>query len=162
MGIDAVFADHPVESAAQAFPGGVGRRVGLAVGDVVQTGDAGGGRERVGVEGALVGDAAAAVPTGLIAHLDLGDELPLPGDGATGEPAGQDLGQRGHVGGDAEFFLVAAGAEAEPGDDFVEDQRHVQLGADGAQLADPFHIGGAAAAAGAGRLQDDAGVVAGR
>ena len=62
-------------------------------------------------------------------------------DHADRKPAGEALAVGHHVGADAEIFLRAAGGEAEADEDLVEDQDDAALGADLAQLLQPFAIG---------------------
>ena len=62
-------------------------------------------------------------------------------DHADGEAAGEALAVGHHVGANAEIFLGAAGGEAEADEDFVEDQHDAALGADLAQLLQPFGVG---------------------
>ncbi len=59
------------------------------------------------------------------------------------QAAGEALAVGHHVGLDAEIFLGAAGGEAEADEHLVEDQDDAALGADLAQLLQPFGVGGA-------------------
>src|SRR6185503_4351660 len=91
-------------------------------------------------------DAATAVPAGAAGvELEDGEEVGAAGDGAAGEAAGEDFGERGYV---RHFWtpprsahphavggLGAAGGAAEAGDDFVEDEEGALLLGEGAEGA---------------------------
>src|SRR5215216_7920062 len=92
--VDFAAGEGVVHLAGEAGGGLVRLFVGLAGGDDRQGGGAGGGGERVGVEGAGVGDAAGGRV--LRVEFDLVEDVGAAGDGAAGQAAGEDLGERTH------------------------------------------------------------------
>ena len=126
-----------------------------ALGDDLQRGEPGRGRQRIGVEGPLLQNAFEAVLVQLTFEgLDLQD-VALADDRATRQAAGHDLGQGSDVGRDAIDLLGAARAVAEAGDHLVEDQHHAALGGERAQVTQKRHAGGDDAVGSAAGLDDD-------
>jgi hypothetical protein len=126
----------------QLLAGLAGPRLERGVGAQLEGGDAGRGRERVGVEGAGVGHALGPVPVGLAAEGHHRHDLALAAEGTAGQTPGHDLGQRGEIGRDAVVLLGPAGRIAEAGDHLVEDEHHPEACGDRAQLLQVPRNGG--------------------
>ena len=90
--------------------------------DHVQTGAARGGRQRVGVERALVDDLTLAV----LERDQLHDVAPA-ANSTTRQPPSDDLGQRGQIGRNAGQILDASRRPAEARHDLVEDEEDTVL-----------------------------------
>ena len=147
-----------VESGLQAGSHGVGPFIDRLVGQQLQGRRPGGCRERVGVEGAGVVDAAHVVPIGVAAVGNHVYDVGLAAHRAAGQPAGDYLGHGGQVGRYAVERLHPAGRGAEAGYHFVENQHYFVLRGEFPQALQ-IHRGieGHLAHVGARRLQDERG-----
>ena len=101
--------------------------------------DAGGGRQRFGVERALMGDLLAVGGLGDL-EVEQIENILAAGDRAARQPAGEDLRQCRQIGPDAVFRLGAAGRNPEAGDHLVEDQHDAVLPGQFTQCRQEFRL----------------------
>ena len=147
-----------VERLLQALPQLLAQHVDVrmhrAVGQELQDGRPGSRRHRIGVVGAGVRDALAAVPGRVAALLQPVHDVGSTAHGRARQAAGHDLRHRGQVGRDAGHHLEAARRHAESGHDLVQDQHGVMFGRQAAQPVNERRLDGQRAPTGAAGLHD--------
>jgi hypothetical protein len=132
--------EHLVDQPAHRVGIAVGGRTGVGRAHDFECRDPGRGGQRVGVEGALMGDLLAVGGLGHLKVEEIEDVLAAD-DRPARQAAGEDLGQGRHVGPDAVFGLGAARLHAETGHHLVKDQQNAMLPGQFAQRCEKGRLG---------------------
>ena len=109
----ALLCQHLVERRAERGRRGACLLAGLASADDLQRGDAGGGRERIGIVGAGMRNLLALLALGRV-EVEIVQDVAPANDRAAGQSARQDLGERREVGRDAELPCAPPGETRNP------------------------------------------------